>query len=229
MAYNYIGLTNDILNKMNEVPLNSGNFAGATGFYSDAKNSVNSAISAINRVAWQWPFNHKTKILPLVIDQVRYPLEPDTKNINWNSFRIKGDTSQQVVTRTLWSMDYEDYMAQASDMEYRPDIYHAIPEVVFRCPDLSFGVVPPPDKTYDLIYEYYSLPSPLVNPEDVPTIPEFFRWVVNDGSFAQAFRFRGDLEMAADYQQRFQDGIEEMRTIFINRTDYITSTMNWRR
>ena len=47
--YNFLGLTNDVLNKMNEVPLNEGNFADAAGFYSDAKNSVNYAIDKINR------------------------------------------------------------------------------------------------------------------------------------------------------------------------------------
>lgn len=229
MPYTYLGLVNDILNKMNEVPLTDNTFSSATGFYSDAKNSVNSALSTINTVAWQWPFNHVIKTLTLTTDQVRYPYEANTKTINWNTFRVKGDDSLQVSTKGLWPMDYEDYLMESSDMEYRPTRYHGVPEVVVRCPDLTFAIIPPPNKDYDLVYEYYSIPSQLVNADDVPTVPEFFKWVINDGSFAQAFRFRGDLEMASDYQQRFEKGIEHMRSIFINRTDYITSTMTRRK
>lgn len=225
MSYNFLGLVNDINNKMNEVPLTENNFNNAAGFYSDAKNAVNSALNDINRVAWQWPFNHVTKNLTLVVDQVRYDWEDNTKTINWNTFRIQGDNSLNVRTTGLIPMDYEDYLMEYSDMEYNPSNHHKVPENVFRCPDLTFGVIPPPDKAYTLTYEYYSIPDELENYDDVPTVPKFFRGVIRDGSYAQAFRFRGDIEMATSYEQKFLKGIEEMRTIFINRTDYINSTM----
>ena len=221
--YNFLGLTNDVLNKMNEVPLNEGNFADAAGFYSDAKNSVNYAIDKINRVNWEWPWNHITKELPLVIDQVRYNYEIDCKTINWYSFRIKGSVVDNIQTSSLWPKDYEDYLAENSDMEYRPSIHHGLPEVVVRTPELKFCIVPPPDKVYTVVYEYHAVPAPLVLWDSVPSIPQFFRNVVNDGSFAQAFKFRGDIEMATDYEQRFKDGIENMRSIYTNREAYITS------
>ena len=224
MAYDFLGLVNDVNAKMNEVPLSDANFADAAGFYSDAKNSVNYAVDSINRVAWEWPWNHVTKELPLVVDQVRYDYEADCKTINWNTFRIKGSTVDNVQTSSLWPKDYEDYVAEASDMEYRPTLHHAIPEVVVRTPELKFCIIPPPDRLYTVVYEYYSLPLPLELWDDAPSIPRFFRHVINDGSFAQAFRFRGDIEMAADYEQRFQKGIENMRTIYVNRTEYISST-----
>lgn len=223
--YNFLGLVNDINSKMNEVPLTELNLSSASGFYSDAKNAVNYALDTINRVNWEWPFNHITKELPLVVDQVRYSFEANTKSINWYSFRIKGDDTLQVKTTSLWPMDYEDYLSESSDMEYRPSIYHAVPEVVFRTPELKFGIIPPPNKEYVMVYEYYSLPFPLINWDDVPTVPEFFRHVINDGSIAQAFRFRGDVELASDYEQRFQDGIERMRSIYVNRNEYVSNTM----
>lgn len=228
MAFNYLSLTNDILNKMNEVPLNEANFAGAAGFYSDAKNAVNFAIDKINSVAWAWPFNHRTKELVLTPDVTRYPWEPDTKSINWHTFRIKGDDSLTIRTTKLWPMDYEDYLTGYSDMEYRPTQHHRVPEVVARTPELAFAIVPPPDKAYTLVYEYYALPTPLENFDDAPSVPQFFRHVINQGSFAQAFRFRGDAQQAAEYEAMFQRSIENMRTIFINRTDYVTSTQRGR-
>jgi hypothetical protein len=224
MAYTYLSLVNDVNNKMNEVPLSEGNFADAAGFYSDAKNAVNYAVDKINRVNWEWPWNHITKELTLVVDQARYEFEVDCKTINWNSFRIKGSVSGNVQTSALWPKDYEDYVVENSDMEYRPTLHHAVPEVIVRTPELKFVVVPPPDRVYTLVYEYSALPVPLELWDDAPSVPQFFRNVINDGSFAQAFKFRGDGEMAADYDQKFQEGIENMRTIYTNRTEYVTAT-----
>ena len=44
MAYNFIGLTNDVNNRLNEVQLTSSNFATVTGYFAFAKDAVNSAI-----------------------------------------------------------------------------------------------------------------------------------------------------------------------------------------
>ena len=47
MAYNYIGLTNEVNRRLNEVELTSANFPTATGFYAHIKDAVNSAIRDI--------------------------------------------------------------------------------------------------------------------------------------------------------------------------------------
>ena len=41
MAYNFLGLVNQINRRLNEVELTSSNFASATGFYAQAKDSIN--------------------------------------------------------------------------------------------------------------------------------------------------------------------------------------------
>ena len=46
MAYDYIGLTNEVLARMNEVELTTANFvSGARGFQTQCKNAVNDAIA----------------------------------------------------------------------------------------------------------------------------------------------------------------------------------------
>ena len=49
MAYNFLGLVNDINHRLNEVALTSSNFATAVGYYSIAKDAVNSAVRHINQ------------------------------------------------------------------------------------------------------------------------------------------------------------------------------------
>ena len=56
MAYNYLGLTNEVLARMNEVELTASNFvSGARGFQVQCKNAVNDAINYINQREFGWP------------------------------------------------------------------------------------------------------------------------------------------------------------------------------
>jgi len=225
MAYNYLELVNDVNKKMNEVVLTSANFASSIGFYDDVKIGVNWAIDEINQQAFEWPFNVVRKELVLTVDQSRYDYEANAKSVAFNTFRIKGETALNIKTTPLWPLDYEDYLRESSDMENNPTLYHKVPTVVSRTTGSQFLVAPAPDRAYTLQYEYYSLPSRLEDWDDVPTVPEFFRNVIYSGSLQQAFDFRGDLEQAERHKQLFEKGIERMRTIYINRTDYASSTM----
>ena len=49
MAYNFLGLVNEVNRRLNEVELTSANFDSATGFYSHAKDAVNASIRYINQ------------------------------------------------------------------------------------------------------------------------------------------------------------------------------------
>ena len=44
MAYNYLGIANDVIASFNETQLTSANFTSAVGVYSVVKSGVNSAI-----------------------------------------------------------------------------------------------------------------------------------------------------------------------------------------
>ena len=99
MAYDFLGLVNDVNHRLNEVALTSTNFATATGYYSIAKDAVNSAIRHINQEEFEWPWNHvqsEIVLAPWILMKYYYPT--DAKTINMNSFRIKRDNSLGVGT-----------------------------------------------------------------------------------------------------------------------------------
>ena len=50
MAYDYLGLVNDINKRLNEVELTTTNFATVTGFYAHAKDAVNAAIRDLSLI-----------------------------------------------------------------------------------------------------------------------------------------------------------------------------------
>ena len=69
MAYDFIGLVNDVNSRLNEVELTTDNFATVTGFFAFAKEAVNSAIRQIQQEEYEWPWNRaeETEVLVLSI------------------------------------------------------------------------------------------------------------------------------------------------------------------
>jgi len=225
MALTFLSLVNDVNLRLNEVPLTSSNFDAASGVYADNKGHINNAINRINREEFEWPFNHTTKTQTLVVNQTKYPYEADAKSVAFDTFRVKGDSTYNNISRQLRPVDYEEVLQKFPDQEFNPSLYADAPAYVYRGRDLSFGVVPPPNQTYDVLYEYYRLPVDMISWDDTPTIPEQFRWVIVEGAMYHAYLFRGGIEEAAASNDLFKQGIKDMRKIFINRTEYARSTV----
>lgn len=78
-----------------------------------------------------------------------------------------------------------------------------------------------PDKAYELVYEYYRMGYDLISATDVPSIPEQYRFTIIDGAMHYAYQFRGDTASSNAMLQKFQQGIKHLRSININRTDYL--------
>ena len=225
MAYDYLGLVNDVNARLNEVQLTASNFADAAGFYQQAKEAVNSSVRYINQIHFEWPFNHVEQEDVLTAGTVRYPFPSDMKTVDMDAFRIKRDDTLGNDTRKLRILSYEEYLERFIDQEYNESSsVQDIPQYVFRAPNLEYGVVPPPKEDYTLIYEYYRFPVDLVNATDVPNVPERFRHVIVDGAMHYAYLFRSNSQDAVLAKQKFDEGIKDMRTLLINRTEYVRST-----
>lgn len=225
MAYDFLGLVNDVNKRVNDVPLTESTFATAGGHYDSVKDAVNAAIRQINHEQFEWPFNHVTAEETLVEGVTRYALPSDAKTADMDSFRIKGNSTLGNTTSRLGILSYEDYLDKYVDQEYNlSGENHSVPAAVFRTPDMQYGVVPAPDKAYEIVYEYYRLPIDLINATDVPTIPEQFRSLLVDGAMYYVYLFRGNSQDATISADKFKRGIEQMRTIYINRTDYVRGT-----
>lgn len=226
MAYNFLGLVNDINRTVNEVELTSSNFSSVVGFYAHAKDAVNSALRSINHQEYEWPFNHVTQEETIVPGVIRYSYPSDTKTVDMDTFRIKRSASLGNITQRLGKISYEDFLDKYADSEYDTSntSIRKVPEKVFRTPSQEFGLYPPPDKAYTVVYEYYSFPADLILYSDVPTVPEQFRQIIVEGALYHVFMFRGDNESAQLSMQKFNQGIKDMRGIYINRYEYLRDT-----
>lgn len=225
MAYDFLGLVNEVNDKFNEVNLTSANFASSVGYYADVKKAVNQALHRINFDEFEWPFNWVKSTTTLVVDQLEYDYPANAKTLALDTFRIKGDTTLNVETRKLKVLDYEEFLERFADAEFNPSDHSGIPEYVCRTRSLKFGLYPVPDKAYELVYEYYELPTDLTNWDDVPSVPEPFRHVIYEGALYHAYMFRGGTEEASVSNALFESLVDNMRKIYINRTEYVRSSV----
>jgi len=220
MAYDYLGLVNDVNGRVNETPLTSSNFTAAVGFYSTVKTAINSSIRDINQEAFQWPHNHVTFNETLTAGTSRYPFQTDTKIIDFGTFRIQEDEALGNNTQLLNQMDYDDYLNKYIYSEYTTTTTdRGVPRLIIQAPNLAYVVYPSPDKAYTLSYEYFKLPIDLEVSTDVPSFPVAFRHAIVEGAMVHAYNFRGDTETADRLQVKFKDSIKKLRTIYVN-NDY---------
>ena len=225
MAYDYISLVNDINRRLNEVELTSSNFITATGYYSFAKDAVNASIRHINQEEFEWPWNHIEETEVLVSGEARYSMPYDSKTINMNTFRIKRNDTLGVETVKLKVLSYEEYLDKYADSEYNSNTsIRSVPSHVVRTPSRELIFYPTPNKDYEVVYEYFTLAYDLELPTDVPNLPEQYRYVIVDGAMHYAYQFRGDMQAAQLSLSKFEQGIKQLRSIHINRTDYLRDT-----
>jgi len=224
MAYNYIDITNEVIARFNEVPLTAGTFATSRGFQTQCKNAVNDAIHYINTKEFSWPFNHTTNTQVLVAGDTRYTTPTNSKNVDYDTFRLTRDPTLGCDGGALGLIDYKDYMDKLVVQEDTSNV-GGVPTHVFRTPDNGFGLYPYPDKAYELKFEYYLYTTPLALANDVPLIPEQYRQVIVDGATAFGYQYRGESGQHQLNFQRFEQGIKSMQSLLSNRADYIRSTV----
>jgi hypothetical protein len=225
MAYDFIGLVNEVNRRLNEVELTSANFAAATGYYNLSKDAVNASIRHIHQEEFEWPWNHVEETEVLTAGEVRYSIPYDAKTINFNTFRIKRDDDLNVETRKLKILSYEEYLDKHADYEYNSSTgIRTVPTHVTRAPSREILFTPTPDKAYEVIYEYFTVGVDMALSTDVPAIPEEYKHIIVDGAMYYVYIFRGDTQAAQLSQEKFAAGIKYMRSLNINRTEYIRDT-----
>lgn len=223
MAYDFIGLVNDVNNRLNEVELTTDNFDTVSGYFAFAKDSVNSSIRHINQEEFEWPWNHVEQTEELTAGVTRYSYPNDAKTVDLNTIRIRRSATLNVGTIKLKIMSYEEYLEKYADAEFNTNDT-GVPSHVIRTPNRELICWPTPDKNYELIYEYYRTGYDLEKATDVPALPEQYRFCIVDGAMYYAYQFRGDTPNANAALQKFQQSIKYLRSININRTEYLRDT-----
>ena len=220
----YLSLTNELLQRLGEVQMDTSEFAGARNIQALAKTAINSSVREILHVAQEWPFTLATETQTLSVGQSVYDLPSTLSSVDWESFYLKTLNNENTPVR-LKILNYVDYLNT-----YRPqdDINGAAgyspPRFVYQTQDLKFGVTPLPDQAYELEYKYWVFPDSLSASTDVCIIPDRFSNVVVDGAMVYMMIYRSNEQSASIHQGRFDQGIKVMRRLFLDEPLYVTST-----
>ena len=225
MATTFLTLVNDTLRRLNEVELTSTDFATATGFRAQVKDAINSSIQEISQKEFEFPFNFTAGSLTLVSGQQEYSLPADFKIADWDSFRINYDADNNYSARKLKLISYDTFLkrfferdSEATTSDYDQPIY------VYRTLDNKAAFTPRPDATYSVSFNYFAFASDLSASTDTMSVPDAFKHVVIDGALYHCFMFRDNTQQAAVVRQRFEDGVDRMRTLLINRFTDVRDT-----
>ena len=218
MATTFITLVNDTLRRLNEVELTSTDFATATGFRALVKDAVNASLQEISQKEFEFPFNHTTGSLTLVAGTSQYTLATDLKVADWDSFRINYDSSNNYSARVLKLLNYDSYNRRYFERDSEADTGDRDqPIYVYRTLDTKAGFTPIPDAAYSVSYDYFAYATDLSASTDTMTVPDAFKHVVLDGALYHCFIFRDNSQQAGIAKAKFDEGIERMRTLLINR------------
>ena len=225
MATTFLTLVNDTMRRLNEVEVVAGDFTDVIGFRAQVKDAVNASLHEISQREYYFPFNHTTGSLTLVAGTKTYTLATALKIADWNSFRINYDADNDYAARKLKQINYDTFLStyferdsEATSGDYDQPIY------VYRTPDDKAGFTPIPKAAYSVSYDYYAYHTDLSAATDNMTVPDAFKHVVIDGSLYHCYMFRDNSQQAALVKQKFDMGIDHMRSILINRYTEVRDT-----
>lgn len=226
MATTYLALTNRLLRRINEVEIESSDFAATRGVQALAKDAINAAVNDINSEEFEWPFNAAiyTQVLTAGTEEYNFPIT--LKIPKWDSFHLVKDDALGTNGQPLLfiSRDARNRYLKNDDDNAGVDGRNA-PIYVFEKQGFGFGVSPSPDEAYTVTYEYFIQPVQLSAYTDTSTIPEYYDEAIIQGGLYHMYMFRDNSEQADRAASKFKREISRMRTILNNKEDRIRSTL----
>ena len=220
----YLSLTNELLRRLNEVPLdNAGDgFDVVRNVQALAKDAINNSIRGILQDGHEWPFLKATYTQTMTAGIGKYTVPATASKIDLGSFYLKKSSSN--APQKLRAISFEDYQENYRNLDDNSE-EGGIPLHIYQTLDGGFGVTPTPNSAYEVEYTYWTYPADLTLYTDVCIIPERFKHVILDGAMMYLMRFRSNEQSAAVHQQNYEQGIKTMRRLLLDEKLYLRSTV----
>jgi len=228
VATTYITLVNDLLRRLNEVPLNTtgDGFSTAKNVQAIAKDAINNSIREILQDGHQFPFLKTTTTQTLTAGTGTYDLPTDMASVDWETFYLQALSSAGNTARSLPTIPFEEYVRIYKAIEENSGTgARTSPDLVYQTSEEKFGVTPLPDAAYVIEYVYYKFPADLSAFDDEMIIPDRFKYIIIDGAMVYMMRFRSNEQSAQIHQAKFQEGIKSMRRLLLDDPLFVRSSM----
>lgn len=225
MGSTYLGLTNKVLRKINEVELTDTSFTSTRGLQSVCKDAVNDAINEINQQEWEWPFNAQETTQVLTIGQNEYSWPLNFKNVEWESFELLSNEALGVSSKPLTVIDREEWYKHLRPLDEENSATGiSPPSYVFKSHGDSFGISPSPDKAYTVRFRYFRESPNLVNYNDTCSIPTKYDNVIVAAALVHVNLFRENPQGVSIAEATYKKGIMNMYHSLIGYIDHVRDT-----
>jgi hypothetical protein len=225
----YVELTNELLRRLNEVPVDiaGADFSSLRNVQATAKDAINSSLREIYQTGQEWPFLKSTYTQTLVVGTRQYSFPTTYSSVDWETFYLKKHPTEENEPAVLDPISYEEYIKDFRPVDDQADQVNgdSAPIKVYQTFGDSFGVTPIPNAAYEIEYVYWTVPTSLINYDDICIIPERFNHVVIDGAMSYMMHFRSNEQSANMHQQKFEQGIKSMKRVLFDDELRIRSTV----
>ncbi len=225
----YVELTNELLRRLNEVPVDiaGADFTSLRNVQATAKDAINSSLREIYQTGQEWPFLKTTYTQTLTAGTREYSFPTTYSSVDWETFYLKKNATKENTPTVLQAIAYEEYISSYRPIDDLADQVNgdSAPIKVYQTFGDSFGVTPIPDAAYEIEYVYWSVPTSLVNYNDTCVVPERFNHVIIDGAMAYMMHFRSNEQSANMHQQKFEQGIKSMKRVMFDDELRLRSTV----
>jgi hypothetical protein len=224
----YITLVNQLLRRLNEVPLDIGGdgFDSVRNVQALAKDAINNATNLIYQDGQELPFLKTTYVQSLVAGTNTYDFPADYSNADWESFYLKKTIDINTSPKILPVITYEEYLRVHRPLDDQGSaLGRGSPNYIYQTFETKFGVTPLPNDAFEVEYIYWTFPADMSVYTDVCPIPDRFNHVIIDGAMMYIMRFRSNDQSAATHQSNFEKGIKVMRRMLLDDPLNIKDTM----
>ena len=231
MATQYLDLVNKLLRRFNEVELTQSNFANVRGVQALAKDAILYGLNTINQQNWKWPFNYISgsgTTITCVVGQTEYTYPTSAEDVDFDNIYLLKNTSLSITATQLHKIGHDQYKRnfRECDLNATAAAQYGIPAWCFRTPGLMIGVSPKPKLAYTFTANYWIQPTPPSTYSDTTRIDTRFDDVIVDGGESYMYSVRKNLQQSDAADKSFQKGIKRMRTLLINDSADMSSTVS---
>ena len=216
----FVELTNKLLRRLNEVPLDvaGDGFDTTRSVQATAKDAINYSIRLLIDEAQEWPFLHTEYTQTISSGTREYSFPSGYSSTDWDTFFLEGTNATE-----LPMVSYERY-TKTDRADDSNGTNTGVPTSVVQTLKDTYIVTPVPDATYSISYTYWSAGADLALYNDVCVVPSRWDYIIIEGAMMFMMQFRSNAQMAAERREDFSKGIDIMRRVLLPDVHSVTTT-----
>ena len=191
MAYNVGDLTLSIRKRIKDLSFDS-------SLILEYIQEVNNEVSNHNKM----PFMQVDDNDYIAVESIDYDLAANVETVL--SVRLVDETTGNFILPYFvpYPAFYDTYSVNTDQTSVTPSFYTLFSDTIIWPGKL--------DRTYNMYFKYLKRPTTLTDDASVPDVPERFKEIILKGVLARVEDFRGNFDISAIYQRRYEDLVEDM-------------------